>query len=158
VAGVQQLLALEAEPLRRALAGLVSAGVHLREPLDELGASLLTSTQQRIQDEETPAGDPWPELAEATQERVGPGGKPRGAEHMLRDRGHLYGSLTYLVGSAEVALGSVREYAAIHQLGGTEDMAPGPAGIPAREFLGLSPEDGEELLAIMLDHLREAVQ
>ncbi|QYJ99605.1 phage virion morphogenesis protein [Shewanella alkalitolerans] len=32
-------------------------------------------------------------------------------------------------------------YAAIHHFGGTNDMPAGPAAIPARPHVGLSPKD-----------------
>lgn len=157
MAGVQLQLTADSEGLRRALAALVAAGVDLREPMDEIGAALLTSTQQRFLDEETPAGEAWPELAPGTKERPGPGGRPRGGDHMLRVKGHLFGSLTYLADRTAVQLGSVRVYAALHQLGGTDDMPRGPADVPAREFLGLSREDEEEITNILSDHLRGPV-
>jgi len=40
-------------------------------------------------------------------------------------------------------------YAAIHQLGGTDDMAPGPAAIPARPYAGLSEQAIGDLLQLI---------
>lgn len=154
MAGVSLSMTVDDEEVRRAIQGLATRSLNLREAFDDVGASLLTSTQQRFEDEEDPAGEPWAELAESTQNKLVTKRKRRGKEHILRERGHLYGSLTYLAKPTEVAIGSNRKYAAIHQLGGTEDMAPGPAAIPARPFLGISGEDEREIMAIFMDHLQ----
>ena len=45
----------------------------------------------------------------------------------------------------ELRVGSNLVYAAIHQFGGTPDMHPGPAAIPARAYLGLSDADVVEI-------------
>jgi phage virion morphogenesis protein len=45
-------------------------------------------------------------------------------------------------------------YAAIHQFGGTEGMAPGPAAIPARPYVGLSPESVAKIAAFASAHAR----
>jgi phage virion morphogenesis protein len=157
MAGVELSLTVDDEEVRRAIAGLAARSLNLREPFEEIGASLVTSTQQRFEDEEDPEGEPWPELAESTRNRRVTKRKLRGSEHILRDRGHLYGSITYLASATEVAVGSNRKYAAIHQLGGTEDMAPGPAAVPARPFLGLSGADEREVAEILLEHLEGSV-
>lgn len=39
-------------------------------------------------------------------------------------------------------------YAAIHQFGGTTDMPSGPAGIPARQYFGVSTDDEQSMLGI----------
>ncbi len=68
---------------------------------------------------------------------------------MLDGEGNLVDSITSEIQGYEALIGSDLKYAAIHQHGGTPDMAPGPAGIPAREYLGYSPGnlDGIEALA-----------
>lgn len=158
MAGVQLSMTVDDEVVRRAITGLVQASINLRQPFEEIGAALVTSTQQRIEDEETPAGDPWPELAESTQQRRVSKRRLRGSEHILRDRGHLYNSITYLATATDVAVGTSRKYAALHQLGGTEDMPPGPAAVPARPYLGISEDDEREISEILLEHLAEAAQ
>lgn len=157
MAGVQLVARVgvtsESEAIRRALASLVEGLVDLAEPMDEIGASLVASTQQRFFDEEGPDGEPWAELAPATQERIGAGGKPRGPDHMLRVKGHMFRRLTHVASRTEVAVGLNAVQAAIQQLGGEDDMAPGPAAVPARPFLGLSRDDEREIGEIMLGYL-----
>lgn len=153
MAGVQLSLTVESEEVRRAIEGLARRSLNLQDAFEDVGAALLTSTQQRFEDEEDPEGEPWAELAESTRNKPVTKRHLRGKEHILRDRGHLYGSLTYLAKPSEVAIGSNRKYAAIHQLGGTEDMPAGPAAIPARPFLGISGDDERETTVILLEHL-----
>jgi phage virion morphogenesis protein len=45
------------------------------------------------------------------------------------------------------------EYGAIHQFGGTSDMPPRLAAIPARPFLGLSDNDEKEVIEILSEFL-----
>lgn len=155
MAGATISLTVQDDRVRRALTGLASQSRDLQEPFEEIGASLLTSTQQRFEDEEDPEGDSWPELAPRTQRRI-VNGRPRGGAHILRvsTSAGLYGSLTYLATATDLRLGSNKEYAAIHQLGGTEDMPPGPAAVPARPFLGISRDDEQEIGHILIDHLQ----
>lgn len=158
MAGTRLSLTVEDNAVQRALAGLVASALRLRDPLEEVGAALVTSTQQRFEREEDPEGEPWAELAESTKTRRVSKTAMRGGEHILRDRGHLFNSLTYLATDTQVEVGSNRVYAAIHQLGGTADMAPGPAAVPARPFLGISGEDEREIAEILLDHLQEGLR
>ena len=91
----------------------------------------------------------------------------------LVDRGDLRGSVTYRVlGDGAVEVGAAREYAAIHQMGGTI-TAKGKAlrfrlatsafvnvrsvRIPARPYLGISAEDREEIVGTVEDAWRLAL-
>ncbi len=144
--------------VQRLLSRIVSGANNLQPAFEEIGASLLASTQQRFEDEESPEGEPWAPLAESTKRKKVTKRARRGGDHILRDKGLLYGALTYLAKPTEVAIGTNKKYAAIHQLGGTPDMAPGPAAIPARPFLGISEADEREISAILLDHLTGGVR
>jgi phage gpG-like protein len=68
--------------------------------------------------------------------------------------GDLLDSIQYLVAGGTVEWGSNLVYAAIHQFGGEEVDMP---GLPARPYLGLSPENETELLAVVNDFLDEAL-
>jgi phage virion morphogenesis protein len=140
---------------RATINALLLQSLHL--PMKEIGAALLTSTQQRFENEESPEGDPWKDLAISTQLRRTSKTSIRGNEHKLRDKGLLYASLTYIASDFEVAVGSNRKYAAIQQFGGTDDMPPGPAGVPARPYLGLSSDDEIEVGDILIEHLGRAL-
>ena len=137
-----QLASLEAR-IRRLAAGLADT----RPLLEALGAELETQARKRIAaGGPAPDGSPWPEWSEAYE-------KTRHAGHkLLSSEGHLLDSVQSLVGADFVETGSNLIYAAIQQFGGTADMAPGPAAIPAREWLGVSAADAGDLDALLDDH------
>lgn len=83
----------------------------------------------------------WEELHAATLANKGDRG------NLLIESGALVHSLTHVVGSNQVEIGSDRPYAATHQFG------RGP--IPARPFI---PVLGDELTAIAADEVRSAVE
>ena len=132
-----------------ALAVLQGLGLRVRDlapAVDDIGRMLRLSARKRIEAAEGPEGNAWPALSEATKKKRGRNARP------LQHKRHLYKSLTWRPGSAEVAVGSNRRYARIHQLGG--DAGRGrTVAIPARPYLGISEDDREEIAAILLDHL-----
>jgi phage virion morphogenesis protein len=148
-----QDITVDSAEARRAIELLFARTLNLREPFEEIGASLLTSTQQRFEDEQAPDGTPWADLALSTQLRRVTKRQSRGGSHILRVKGLLAASVTYLATPVELTMGSNRVQAALMQLGGTSEMAPGPAAVPARPFLGLSSADEREATDILLDHL-----
>jgi phage virion morphogenesis protein len=158
MAGASVRMELQSETARTALGRLLARSLSLRQPFEEIGASLVASTQQRIEDERDPAGNAWDDLALSTQlRRVGKSGI-RGPDHMLRVKGLLVGSLTYIASDLTLQEGSNRVYAALQQFGGDDGMAPGPAAVPARPYLGLSDDDEREIDAILVGHLEGAIQ
>ena len=156
MAGVQMEITVDGDEVRRAVSRLLRRSLSLKEPFEDIGASLETSTQQRFEDEEDPEGNPWPDLSEPYQDSFYKG-KPRGPDHILRRSAILYQSLTYLANDTRLAVGpgAGKDYAAIHQFGGTADMPAGPAAIPARAYLGISADDRREIGEILADHLQE---
>ncbi|MGA5655255.1 phage virion morphogenesis protein [Rahnella contaminans] len=64
--------------------------------------------------------------------------------------GQLATSLTTDYGDDYALIGSNKVYAAIHQWGGLPRMAPGPAAIPERPYMGLD-DTGEELILSSID-------
>lgn len=130
-----------AQAIAHALVGLQLRAMDLRAPLAEIGAMLLTSTQDRFEKEQAPDGSPWEPLAT-------PVGRP-----ILRDTVRLYQSLTYAVDRNQVEVGSNVVYARIHQLGG-ETGRGHAAKIPARPYLGMSKADEREALEIVTDYLK----
>ena len=157
--GARASITVDNAQVKRAVAALIGKSTRLQPAFEEIGSSLVSSTQARFESEVSPDGKSWPELSPAyaksgaTKRR--PGG--RGTEHILRNRGYLFGSITYLASPIDVAVGSNRKQTAIQQLGGTEDMAPGPAAIPARPFLGVSPDDENEIGEILTFHFAEVL-
>lgn len=81
---------------------------------------------------------------------------------ILQDTGTLRGSIRASPGRYSVTIGSVLEYAAIHQFGGMAGRGK-KVRIPARPFLpvdrdgNLSPEAERGVLAAIYDHLAESI-
>ena len=109
--------------------------------LEIVGAELESQTRRRISDEKSaPDGTPWPELNsryEAQKAQRSSGG-------LLEFDGNLVDSIRYEVSGDEVTVGTDLVYAAPHQFGSFKQ------GIEPREFLGLSP-DNEQELALEVD-------
>jgi phage virion morphogenesis protein len=99
-----------------------------------------SQTRRRISEEQqSPDGEPWQAWSAnyaATR---------HGGQSLLQGEGDLVDSITSEIEGDEALIGSNLIYAAIHQHGGTPDMAPGPAGIPAREYLGFSQDNLDEI-------------
>lgn len=110
----------------------------------EIGSALEDSARERIATtKRAPDGTPWLDLSPAWRAEK----RERGyADGILTMRGDLLNSIAFEAGSdfVEIIAGPT-EYAAIHQFGGEPGMAPGPAAIPARPYLGVSTEDAAEI-------------
>ena len=150
MAGASIRIEIEDLALRRALAGALAAGEDLTPAMEEIGSFLVNETLLRFEEGRAPDGTPWiPSkrvLLEGGQTLIGPGS------------GRLRDSQTYEAGPDFVEQGTNVVYAAIHQFGGLPGMAPGPAAIPARPYLGLGPEDEPEILEILEAHLLDGLQ
>lgn len=112
--------------------------------LEAAGAVARSAAIDRLgETKQGPDGTPWAPWTEATKERYLKRG--RSGNSLLQYVGDLTDSVTWDIGPrAEfVEVGSNQPYAAIHQLGAA-DAEPGH-GIPARPFLGLSPENRAEI-------------
>lgn len=117
--------------------------VDRQDLLEQLAGVAESQTRRRISDEqETPDGEPWQAWSAnyaATR---------HGGQALLQGDGNLVDSITSEIEGDEALIGSNLVYAAIHQFGGTPDMAPGPAGIPARAYLGFSRDNLNEIEAV----------
>ena len=118
--------------------------------LRDMGEYLMGSTAARAARQVTPAGEAWPALSPRYKRRKD---KLRPGLPMLKYDNHMLGDgLSYQVPPGEGALyhgTSVRYGAAQHF---------GYGGIQPRNWLGLSDEDGVELVAIAQDHIARAVE
>lgn len=121
--------------------------------LGNIGQQLVNSTKDRFTTETDPDGLPWealkPRYARAKARKY-PG------QGILRRENRLYESIvsqvdgdTLLVGTNVTNKGF--PYSASMQLG-----APS-RNVPARPFLGVSAEDRNDIQAIVMDYLRNAV-
>jgi phage virion morphogenesis protein len=114
--------------------------------LDEIGAALEASTQQRFLDERDPAGEKWRRLSDATVRR-------RGSAHpILRQSADLFDSIGRKVQGARLLVGVNRTYGRIQHLGGRAGRGR-KVYIPPRLFLGLSRSDLWSIADIVTDHL-----
>lgn len=122
--------------------------------MDAIGFAVENQTRARIQDQKSsPQGEPWKPWTEAYA------ATRKGGQSLLQGEGDLLDSLTYNVDSdgEGVEVGSPLEYAAIHQFGGKPGMAPGPAAIPARPYLGLSEDDAAEIEDVVTHWMDEQI-
>jgi len=109
---------------------------------EQLGSLVESQTRRRLSaDKEAPDGTPWAPWSDDYA------ASRKGGKSLLEGEGDLLDSITYEVDRGQVSVGSNLVYAAIHQHGGTPDMAPGPAGVPARPYLGFSDNDLAEIQA-----------
>ncbi|MQX36821.1 phage virion morphogenesis protein [Roseospira navarrensis] len=153
--------------LRRAghaLDALVRDADRAHDLMDEIGAALVTSVQQRFQAGRSPDGDRWTPSRRAA----------RTGGQTLVDRGHLRDSITHAADSRSARVGTNLIYARIHQLGGQIRARAGgalaiplPDGgvalrksvtLPARPYLGISADDREEIGDIIRERLRDALR
>lgn len=152
MAGSTLQITVDDEAARALLRRLVDFGADaMKDAGRDVGEYLLRVTRERGAAERSPDGVPWVALTDRYAARKQ---RKRGGLPMLHYDGHLLGDrLQYQVGRDWVEIGTDAVYGAIHQFGGKPDMAPGPAAIPARPWLGLSDEDTKEVARILQDHL-----
>ena len=118
------------------------ASAQYDELLDQMGATVESQTRRRLSEEKTsPEGDPWAPLSAQWQARKA--GRSSGG--LLEDQGHLVDSIAFTVEGSEVHIGTPLVYGAIHQMGGE----PVGKAIPARPYLGLSPDNEQELQEVI---------
>lgn len=118
-----------------ALAALIRRAGDLFPLMDEIGGSLVTSTQRRFETGLGPGGQAWMPA--------------RRGGRTLVDTGRLLASITHNADRRSVEIGSNVIYAATHQFGRD--------AIPARPFLGADAGDEREIEAIANDYLRRAI-
>ena len=142
----------------------------LTDRLDDLGGfyknvgeHMLRSAKQNFEAEASPDGEPWKELLPQTiRRREKRGQTPIQILRATRNTG-LAASINYQLEPGLVRIGSPKEYAAIHQLGGViknkarkgkafgrDDVAI-PAhtiNIPARPYIGVGPDDQVAIIEI----------
>lgn len=119
------------------------AGLDTASLMPQLGEYLLASTQDRFKTQTDPDGGAWQALQPRTIKR-----KKYNPTKVLTERGFLRKNLRYQVlNKTTVQVGSNLEYAATHQFGRDK--------IPARPFLGLSPQDHQEIRAIIAEWAAE---
>ena len=142
MAGASVTVDADFQPIRDYLAQIETLGTNATDLFDEIGAALVSSTQARFSTSTAPDGSGW--------KPVKRGGKP------LVDQGILKGSITHRARSDAVEVGTNLVYGAIHQFGGKAGRNLNVT-IDARPYLGLSPDDETEVVAILRDFV-EGIQ
>lgn len=123
------------------LEGVMAGG--LASLLEDVGAEVESQTRRRIQSEKTApdgeAWDPWSERYALTR---------HGGQSLLQGEGALLDSIQHLVDSNEAVIGSNMVYARAQNEGNPDQ------NLPAREYLGLSPENIRDVDDVMNDWLK----
>lgn len=151
MAGVQlQIRPDGLEAINDYITGLARALGDTRPLLEAVGAVAESQTRRRLgEDKEGPDGEAWPEWSERYART-----RHRG-HRLLENEGDLLDSIHYVAGPDTAEVGSGLVYAAIHQFGGEEAGQP---ALPARPFLGVGAPDAVELLDVMGDFGRRAME
>ncbi|WP_046005791.1 phage virion morphogenesis protein [Pseudoalteromonas rubra] len=125
----------------------------LSDPMNEIAAIMEGASEDAFAEERSPVtGEPWPTLSENYLKN---NPKRVGGQMLQVSAGGLAASIAADSGKLWAEIGSNKPYAAIHNYGGQPDMAPGPAAIPQREYLGVSTEDESDILAVLESFLLE---
>ena len=142
---------------------LLAFGQDPDEFMYEVGGRMADSTRLRFVDQAGPNGESWPQSIRARET----GGRT------LFQSGALEDGISHNLTADGVEWGSNQVYAAIHQFGGTITPKNGEylkfkignryvsakrVDIPARPFLGISPEDELTIEELFADYTREIVQ
>lgn len=146
MAGARIELDIDDRPVQAALERLLEAGRDLSPALQDIGEYLQLAHDDRFREEVAPDGTPWAPLSPRYRRR-----KRRNADKILMLDGFLRDLLRYREDGQTLEFGTARPYGATHQFGDPD------RNIPARPFLGISDDDEIEILAILRDHLAEAV-
>ncbi|MCG9761650.1 phage virion morphogenesis protein [Pseudoalteromonas sp. Isolate6] len=125
----------------------------LSEPMNEIAAIMEGATEDAFAEERSPVtGIAWPALSEnylkKTPKRVG-------GQMLQVSAGGLASSIAADSGAFWAQISSNKPYAAIQNLGGLPEMAPGPAAIPQREYLGISLNEETNILDTLSNYFTE---
>ncbi|TQF69559.1 phage virion morphogenesis protein [Pseudoalteromonas luteoviolacea] len=153
MAGVKLNLKFDDRQLSTQLNQMVSELSNPKALHQDIGEYLQLSTAERWDKEQAPDGSSWEGLKESTKER-----KTKNKNSILRENDFLRDTLAYFADDDGVEFGSNRVQAALMQWGGSDDMAPGPAAVPSRQFLGLSNEDEDEIIQLTEGFMMAAVR
>ena len=156
--GLRVSLSGDAAVLAR-LAAMRRAGTDLSPAMRAIGDHLVRSTRARFHTQTAPDGSRWPPLRPATLAR-----KTRNRDKILTERGQLRKLVQSHAGANHVDVGAAPIYAGTHQFGAAQGLfgststgSPIPWGdIPARPYLGLSPDDEQSIADVLLDFIDAA--
>lgn len=122
----------------------VTKAGHTQAAMEEIGEAMVSSTAERFDTSTAPDGSAW-----KPSQRVE---KDGGKTLVVQGASGLMGSIGYEASPANLAWGSNKVHARIHQLGG-EAGRDHAVEIEARPYLGMSEEDIDEAREILADHM-----
>lgn len=128
---------------------LAKRGENLRPLMKNIAGIFASSTEENFKEEGRP--DKWTELAEITKENRKKIHKWPG--QILQVEGQLAASVNTQYDDDSAVIGSNKDYAAIHQLGGKAGRNK-KVSIPARPYLKLTEDDFDEILDAIENHLK----
>lgn len=150
---------------------LAAAQADRSELMQDLGELLMQSTKDRFPTGQAPDGTPWAPKSQATLDSYrSREARKRNASVPFRPlfgpSGRLSSEIFYEAGPQSVEIGSALIYAAVMQegaekgaFGSMANGSPIPWGdIPARPFLGLSPDDETNVQATVEEWLERVAQ
>lgn len=153
-------ITIDDKEARHALANL--AGMDLAQMLEGAGEVLINSTRERLKKGLDTQGKPFVPLSPLTQQL-----KTRNKTKPLIHQGDLFRELSYQLvnGGRALEFGSDRKYAALQQFGGVIKPRSAKAlylggntfanhvTIPARPFIGVTPQDEQVIIANIKHHI-----
>lgn len=156
MAGTQSTIRVEYDDtqIQRLLRKLNRLSDDMSPAMLEVSEYMHERTRDHFDNEQAPDGTPWATLSPATLKRKQQQGVPvnqilHGQSLHLRDTIYPFHSAD----EAGVSTGPGTEaYAATHQFGDET------RNIEARPYLGLSAEDEQEIIGILEDHIRDAME
>ena len=132
---------IENKEVEEALLELASRTENLRPLMKNIAGILASSTEENFKNEGRP--EKWTDLADITKKKREKIKKWPG--QILQVEGQLAGSVNPQYDNESAVIGSNKEYAAIHQLGGQAGRNK-KVSIPARPYLKLTDDDFDEIL------------
>ncbi len=142
----------DSQPVLDALRTLFERVESPKPALIEIGEYMANSTKQRFRDGKAPDGTAWAPNSPATVEIYNGLFASAGSKRpLIGETRRLSNEIAWqLPRDTAVEIGSAEPEANMQQFGGTKAQWPHLWGdIPARPFLGISPADEENILAIV---------
>tara|TARA_B100002049_G_C16074172_1_gene374181 strand:+ start:294 stop:749 length:456 start_codon:yes stop_codon:yes gene_type:complete len=137
-----------AQAVSDVLTQLVNNLDDLAPALGNVGEHLMLTHRDHFDEQRSPDGEPWQALSSEYAKR-----KKKNKDKILRLNDVLRDTFAYNIGDESLEFGTNLIYAAIQHYGGTSDMIPRLAAIPARPILGLSSDDEKEVIEILGEFL-----
>ena len=135
--------------LRQRLKVTVDKLQNMRQFWSSVGMYVQRQTiRERFNKEQSPEGQKWKPLADATIRRRKKRHK-RGQMKILHDTGELRRSMAYEAGNNSVKVGSVLKYAQTHQFGRGK--------IPARPFLGVTESEKKHITSMFGQYIKRHI-